>query len=465
MPGFRARDALLAALFAFGASAHAVTYQVGPGRAYSQLAEVAKLVNPGDVVEIEPGGSYGSVHWTRSGTLDAPITIRGTAQGAQRPVIDAAGAADAFRMDVSHYVVEDVVISNATRACMFLKGTRITLRRVAVHTCRSHGILGADEGTGEILLTEVEVRNTGNPAKPSDSHHPIYIATDHLAHPRAELRIEKSWIHDNHSGNGIKSRARNGRFFYNWIEITNRATHTIEAIGPDPEWAPKGGLCPVPDGRNDAELCNAEIIGNVLISRGERPFMMRLGSDATGHSYGRYRIVNNTFVAGPAFESSSAAMIRAFGPIQSIELHNNLFWIEKGDVKAFRIVRDVEAKWTSGRRVAGKRNLVTGKESAYRDGVPAADIQGLDQTIFAPTTPIFMKANLASPDLRLHPLSPALYAGNVGSTSTPGFQLRNATNLPTMQPSPTRPVQGAVTVTPRGGTPGVISVGAIEASR
>ena len=430
----------------------AVTYLVGPARVHRQLLEVAGRLNPGDVVELDGNATYAGVRFTRDGSAREPIVIRGTAGGAGRPIIDAGGGADALRMDASHYRVEDLVISNAAARCVFLHGTDLTLRRVVVHTCREQGILGADTDNGDITLAEVEVHGVGNAANPSSYHHPIYIATDHARYPRAVLRIEGSWIHDNFSGNSIKSRARNLKVFYNWIETANGQFSAIEAIGPDPNGAPPGGLCPLPNGSNDALLCNAEIMGNVLIAGGRNANMMRLGGDGTGNSHGRYRLVNNTFVANGAFNGSDA-LIRAHGSLQSIELHNNIFWIQKGDSTALRIVRDNEATWVNGRRVSGRRNMVTGSARAYRSGGFAQAIEGLTGTIFvSASAPIFVNVDLGSPatlDLRLDTKSPARSAGNAGRTTTLGYEIANSTNLPALQPPMMRPSPGSLAPTER----------------
>ncbi len=457
-----ARLALPGALLAAAAPAlNAATYQVGPGRTYTQLTQVATLVNPGDIVEVDGNATYNGVLWNnRHGTAAQPIIIRGMASGAQRPVINANGAADAFRMDVNHYVVEDLVISNATSRCVYLRGTNLTLRRVVVHTCLTHGILGSDTLTGDMLLTEVEVYNQGNSATFVDGHHPIYISTDQVAYPNAVLRIEKSWIHDNFSGNSIKSRAKTVKIFHNWIEATDDQASVLELLGPDPDgveflYPPGQGLCPVPNGSNDAQLCNGEVVGNVLIARGTRAFMMRLGSDGTGHSRGRYHVANNAFIAGGAF-ASGGAMIRAFGPIQSIELHNNIFWMHNGDSTSYRIVRDrdaggvFEAEWVNGKRVTGSRNLVTGVASAYNSEPAATAISGLASTIFATTSSVFTNlaagmvtppnyTNLATLDLRLPSTSTARRMGNAGSTSSAGYQIPNPTNLPLLYPTMLRP--------------------------
>jgi hypothetical protein len=464
----RSAGLFLFALLALPAAA--TIYQVGPGRAMTQLSQAAAVVNPGDIVEVDGNATYNAVTWSRSGSAAQPIIVRGKAFGAQRPVVNGGGGSNAFRIAADHYVVEDVVVTNASTFCLFMNGHNLTLRRVLVHTCAQQGILGADEGTGDMLLTEVEVYGVGNQAAPNGLHHPIYIATDRTLYPNAVLRIEYSWIHDNFSGNSIKSRASNLKAFYNWIETTNGQAHTIEAIGPDSG----AGVapCPVPNGTNDAQLCTGEIVGNVLIARSTGAFMMRLGSDSVGDSNGRYHVVNNTFIASSVFNSNSAAMIRAFGGIQSIELHNNIFWVA---FDGLRIVRDVEANWINGRRVTGSNNLVTGNASTYASGIPGDQIQGLTNTIFVPTSaPIFAKpVNTAAPgtlDLRLLANSPARMAGNAGSTSTAGYQLPNPTNLPAMQPPRIRPDPGTFRATPRpiatnnAGklVPTAISIGAYE---
>ena len=58
----------LAACFAFAGArtASAATYQVGPGRTYTKLQDVAPLLAPGDLVEVDGGATYpGDVIFTR----------------------------------------------------------------------------------------------------------------------------------------------------------------------------------------------------------------------------------------------------------------------------------------------------------------------------------------------------------------------------------------------------------------
>ena len=65
----------LALLIASPASAATLT--VGTGKQFNSLAQAALAVSAGDVIEIEGDATYGSVRFTRSGTPQAKITVRG----------------------------------------------------------------------------------------------------------------------------------------------------------------------------------------------------------------------------------------------------------------------------------------------------------------------------------------------------------------------------------------------------
>lgn len=61
-----------------GSSASAITYQVGPSRTYKKLQDVAALLAPGDLVEVDGNATYpGDLIFTRPGTVVNKITIRG----------------------------------------------------------------------------------------------------------------------------------------------------------------------------------------------------------------------------------------------------------------------------------------------------------------------------------------------------------------------------------------------------
>jgi hypothetical protein len=119
-------------------------------------------------------------------------------------------------------VVEDLVVSNASTRCVYLRGNNITLRRVVVHTCTTHGILGSDTPTGDMLLTEVEVYNQGNSASPQDGHHPIYISTDQVAYPERGA-AHREELDPRQLLGQLDQEPREDRegCFNNWIEATN----------------------------------------------------------------------------------------------------------------------------------------------------------------------------------------------------------------------------------------------------
>ena len=434
----KARWAVAAVAVAAGAEAAAATWSVGPTRLHRELSELAPRLRPGDVVEIDAGSRLGPVRLTRSGEAGRPIVIRGTEGGTRRPVIDAAGAADALRMDVDHYVIEDVVVTGASQRCVFLHGHGLALRRVAVRDCAAHGILGADDDTGDVTLTEVEVSGSGAPQGPGNLKHPIYVATDLTRYPFSRFRIERSWVHDNRHGNSVKSRARRTEVLYNWLEADGEQRQVLELVGPEKR------DCPVPDGRNTERLCGAEVVGNVLIARGRHPNLVRIGGDTTGAgSRGRYRFLHNTFVAGDAFPPG-ATLVRAHTQLDAVEFHNNIFWIRRAAEGPFRLLADADAKWVAGRKVAGSRNLVTGSQAAYR----AAGMLPPEwkETLFvAPDTPVFAHVDLADParlDLRLHPQSPARNAGAAAPAPAAGFEAdppyaaRAESQPPRMRPDP-----------------------------
>ena len=75
---------------AMAAGAGAETYQVSDLPTLTKL--VAETLNPGDVVEIQPGTYYleiSRIPIERSGSPEAPIIIRGVMKDGKRPVIDA----------------------------------------------------------------------------------------------------------------------------------------------------------------------------------------------------------------------------------------------------------------------------------------------------------------------------------------------------------------------------------------
>jgi hypothetical protein len=133
------------------------------------------------------------------------------------------------------------------------------------------------------------------------------------------------YVHDGTGGNNVKSRVTRNEIEYNWIE--GAAYHELDLVGPDPkaQKTPAGGV-----------HCDADVIGNVLVKTGtSQGTVARLGSDGTGSSAGRYRIVNNTIVV----RTQAAAKFGLFwlkGDVESVGMWNNAFWSEAGPMNIVR---------------------------------------------------------------------------------------------------------------------------------
>ena len=323
------------------ATASATTYAVGPGRPYPDLQAVARLLRPGDRVEVDGGVTYpGGVVLREAGTARAKITIVGLRAGGRRPVI--AGGSTTLELRGDHYVVEGLDITGGTSRCLFHHADDIVVRDTVVHDCPHHGVLGADEGAGSLTLAYVEVYRAGE----GDHAHPIYMATDEEEHPRSVFRMEHCYVHDATGGNSVKSRAERNEIYANWIE--GGRYHELELIGPDGDERKRR--------REDSD-----VVGNVLYKT--RPgYAIRVGGDGSGDSNGRFRFVNNTILLGPG---PGGGAFRLFSGLESIEMHNNA--IARAGGGAVRVVVEQEVRWAAGRPVVtGTNNWIPAGSS----GVP-----------------------------------------------------------------------------------------------
>ncbi|MCB2216477.1 MAG: dockerin type I repeat-containing protein [Desulfobulbaceae bacterium] len=319
-------------------------YQVGPDKPYTTLQAVADVLAPGDIVEVDGDHSYpGGVSFTNPGLPDQKIEIRGITINGRRPVISGGTDSVAFTTwplsgpGGDHYVFENFEVTGGTRRCIYHQADDLTVRNTVVHDCPAHGILGADGGSGSLLLEYVEVYQCGS----GDRQHQIYMATDEVNRPGSVFRMQFCYIHDGSGGNNVKSRAERNEIYYNWIE--GAYYHELELIGPDPGGAPDGWS-------EELKREDSDVVGNVLRKTNDRSFITRVGGDGTGQSQGRYRFVNNTIIA------NGNAIFRIFDGIESLEIHNNVFY--RADA-APDLVRQVEAEWISGSPViAGSNNWV-----------------------------------------------------------------------------------------------------------
>jgi hypothetical protein len=411
-----------------GSTAYSITYQVGPTRTYTTLQAVAPLLNPGDLVEVDGNATYpGDLIFTRVGTSVNKITIRGIRVNGLRPVISGGTNTVEFRLS-DHYVFEGFDVTGGSFRGIYHHADDITLRDTVVHDCPAHGILGADTGSGSLLMEYVEVYHCGN----GTGQHPVYMATDEFAHPGSVFRMQYCYLHDQNGGNNIKSRAERNEIYYNWV--SGGFYGEIELIGPDPHGNKNVNT--------DTAREDSDVVGNVfqhLPTQGSR--MARVGSDGTGESKGRYRFVNNTFIlrqgqVSPAFET--------FEGIESLEVHNNVFF-RVGGAPIDKVVLETRTRWVSGRVSTGSNNwLPTG--SAL---VPTA----WTGTIFG-TNPGF--TNISTYDVRPIATSPLVNTGDTNPQSPAGHPFINPLFPPAFLPplhtayavgtAQSRPVFGALDI-------------------
>ncbi len=430
------RGLLVLALFALTGSwlpAWADTYQVGPGKPYATLQEVADRLLAGDIVEVDGNHTYpGDVVFDRPGSPASKITIRGIPIAGQLPVISGGTNTVHFRTSDwegapddagNHYLFEGFEITGGSSRCIYHQADDLTIREVVVHDCPAHGILGADQGSGSLLLEYSEIYACGQ----GTQRHQIYMSTDQGNRPGSVFRMQFCYLHDGNGGNNVKSRAERNEIYYNWIE--GATYHELELIGSE-EYA------------TEVVREDSDVVGNVLLKRGTT-FVVRFGGDGTGETFGRYRFVNNTVVVQP----DASAVFRLFDGIESLEAHNNVFMAGGGGV--VNLVRDVEVNWASGRQIAGSNNWVL-MGSTNVPGEWAGTEAGADPGFVA----------LAADDVRPDLGSPLIEKGTSTTSGPPGFPFPSPLSSPGFHP----PLHELVALGSEAARPkvGTIDIGAFE---
>lgn len=308
---------LFCLLLAVAGKGEGAVYRVKPGGPYPNLQLVSGKLRPGDVVEVAGNATYlGGVSFSRNGTPNEPITIRGIRVLGKRPVIEAVANMPGWaivRFMGSHYRFEGFEITAGGKPLgsrgIYNVGDDVTIKDCLVHDCPFNGIAGSD-ASGSMTLAGVEIHHCGS----GDRMHQIYVGSSNSLYPKAVFRMEFCYLHDGTGGNNVKSRVTRNEIYYNWIE--GAFYHELDLIGADPS-----GQKGTPKLREDSD-----VVGNVLLKLpSTHAFVANLGGDGTGISNGRYRFVNNTIIL-PAGPAGNGEVFRLKNAVQSIEMHNNVFY-------------------------------------------------------------------------------------------------------------------------------------------
>lgn len=421
--------------------AGAATYQVGPTRSYQQLSQVATILNPGDIVEVDGNATYGPVTFDRPGTAAAPITIRGIRVNGVRPRLsgsDSSGFTLYMRTrntQMGYYTVEGFEITGGSQACIRNQARDVTYRDIKVYSCARHGLLSHDYNSGNLTISFAEFTGIGGTYAGENLKHPVYIVTSQDVLPGSKCRIEYSYIHDNISGNNVKSRCERNEVYYNWFQ--GGEYYELEMIGPDVGTSGVG------------RSCHSDVVGNVIFSHHAYP--IRMGSDGRDNTFGRYRFVNNTIIA---MNAGGGGITRHLGVIESIEFINNIIYASPSS--ELRLHR-VDGTWLTGSEViTGRNNWISSNVSmSLASGAGAAVLSGAMRG----SDPGFTNASSTSTfDPRLVAGSVAINAGTASLTGSNGYPvpspLTSVGNHPTYRlgrqfttvTAETRPVNGALDV-------------------
>lgn len=289
----------------------AETYHVGPSRDTQNLQAIASRLQPGDVVEIDPGVYREVMTWRAKGTPEKPIVIRGV--GNPRPVFDAdqlnvSGRGSIpraiFQIEGAYLLIEHLEFRNARNGnngagIRLNDSTYATIRDCKISFC-DMGIQGGDRET--VVIEDCEVCSNGC-AEFNGYSHNFYMAGNRVV-------VRRSYIHDSLYGQNYKSRAHYNELWYNWIMNSNEG-----------EVGPVDGK-----GQTDRPHSNVLLVGNVIISKpdrtGNRSKYILMGSESGDSHDGTLYMFYNVLIAG----SPRVQCIILDDPKSNAEVYGNIFW-------------------------------------------------------------------------------------------------------------------------------------------
>ena len=412
-------------------SASAATYSVGATRTYTSPCALAAAVplQPGDVVEVDPGTYTDACQLTASGTAQAPITLRGL-PAMPRPVFDAtgldlSGAGQVPRAifqftNASYWIVEHVELEHASNASNNGSGFRLTAgaHDVTFRDCSIHDNQDGAQSDGPSVIAIENSDIFHNGANDGQSHN-LYLQGD-------VVRLVGNHIHDSVGGQNIKLRTRYVEIIGNVIE--HAGNYEIDLIqGPYTAMA----------------NANAILIGNVLVRADTADnnsqtilFGTDNPTDTTPSRNGALYAIANTFVMANPSNRLFHVLTSTPAPAPThIYLYNNIVYATVAGTQ-------LTADSTTAGYVSGSNNFIADGIG----GVPATvtgTIGGTDPMFASPT------------DYHLAATSPAIDRGFGTATYVDGSGA-TADGTPMLEPTP------PIGTEPRYVVGGAIDLGAFE---
>jgi hypothetical protein len=346
------------------------------------------VLQPGDIVEVDPGTYTDACQLTASGTAAKPITLRGVP--GPRPLFDATGLDLSGAGSVpraifqftggSHWRVQHLELTGATNASANGAAFRLTagaldvvIDDVSVHDCQD-GFMS--DGPATLTVTSSDVFHNG--AGDGFSHN-FYVQGQSIV-------LIGNHIHDSKGGQNVKVRSHDALIAYNLIE--NAGNYEIDLIQNPPQ--------------TDAPNANVILIGNVIVrpsSADNNSQVILWGTDNAADSgrNGSLFALSNTFILA----HPSNRLFHAISPALGSQIH---------------LVNSIVHATVSGTGLAADATtagILVGSNDWISSNVTTA---GTLTSILTGTAPGFVSAT----DLHLTPGSPVLGVGLSGATAVDG---------------------------------------------
>ena len=404
-------------------AASAATYEVGPGRKLSAVADVPwEALQPGDTVLIhwQPEPYREKFVICRAGTQDAPITVRGvpgpdgalpmlSGDGATTParlkfwggprgVIKIGGAEIPPDTMPAYIVIENLDISGTRKtnpytgsdgkpaayrkdaaAIQIEKGEHIVIRHCRLHDCGNGLFISSNDqrASRDILVEGNYIFDNGNPR--SGQEHNVYSEADGLIFQFNRLGP----MHTNSLGNNLKDRSAGLVVRYNWIEGGNKELDLVDAedsaiIRADPRYR------------------DSYVYGNVFLKLpGDlHAQLVHYGGDsdnASGYRKGTLHFFNNTVIS---YRGGVTTLFWFSSKDESCDLRANIFYAVKPKTK-FAVAQAtgnflLDQNWFFPAMVdsslPGSAAAVAGGDTSLTGVAPQfVDLAGRD---FRPATPV-----------------------------------------------------------------------------